>query len=185
MVMVMKRDVILDKFSKLRFCVLWPGNWEDVGFTERPIWVNAEGYGYYYDDEPCLFDVVEDVTPDVYEMIKNKAECGELTADYIKTTPFAKLNTRDDEHCELLLEAFAYLPNEINGTIFCGYTENGWAFFSSEEELIAAFEKNSNDYNFGHKWEDLDDHLLEEWYKRIFSPDQFFDLPMTLAIATT
>ena len=78
-----------------------------------------------------------------------------------------------------------YLPNEINGTIFCGYTENGWAFFSSEEELIAAFEKNSNDYNFGHKWEDLDDHLLEEWYKRIFSPDQFFDLPMTLAIATT
>lgn len=181
----MKRDDILEKLCKLRFCVLWPGNWKDVGFTERPIWVNAEGYGYYYDDEPCLFCVVEDVTPDVYAMLKNKAECGELTADDIKNTPFAELNNwDDDEYWKWHLDDFAYLPDKINGTIFCGETEDGWAFFSSEEELIAAFEKNSNDYNFGSKWEELDDHLLEEWYKRIFSPDQSFDLPMTLTIST-
>lgn len=38
---------ILDVFSKLRYCVLWPGNWDDIGFTERPIWLNCEGYGFF------------------------------------------------------------------------------------------------------------------------------------------
>ena len=43
----MSKDEMLNKLSHLRYCVLWPGDWEDVGFTERPIWVNHKGYGYY------------------------------------------------------------------------------------------------------------------------------------------
>lgn len=62
----MTREEMLVDFGKLRFCVLWPGNWEDIGFTERPIWISSEGYGYYFDDEPCLFTLVENVAPDTF-----------------------------------------------------------------------------------------------------------------------
>ena len=30
----MNRDELLILFEKKRYCVLWPGNWKDVGFTE-------------------------------------------------------------------------------------------------------------------------------------------------------
>lgn len=66
--------------------------------------------------------------------------------------------------------------------MFCGESDDGWFFYSSEEELIAAFEKDSSDYNFGEKWADIDDSLLEQWYLRIFSPGVDFELPMTLGI---
>lgn len=48
----MTTSEMLQQLRRLRYCVLWPGNWKDIGFTERPIWVNNEGYGYYMDDEP-------------------------------------------------------------------------------------------------------------------------------------
>lgn len=179
----MNREEMLAAFGKLRFCVLWPGNWEDIGFTERPIWINSEGYGYYFDDEPCLFTLIENVAPETVSLIKQKAATGNLSVEDVLSTPFSELNTWDDEeYWEWHLGDFVNLPESSSGIVFCGDGDGGWFFFSTEEELITAFEKDSSDYNFGEKWADLDDALLEQWYMRIFSPGVDFELPMTLDI---
>lgn len=38
--------------NDLPFTLIWPGSWDDVGFTEREIWVNNKEYGYIMCDEP-------------------------------------------------------------------------------------------------------------------------------------
>ena len=66
----MTRDEMLNKLHALKFCIFWPGDWEDLGYTERPIWASSVGYGYYACDEPCLFKKIENVPNDVVRDIK-------------------------------------------------------------------------------------------------------------------
>ena len=76
----MTREEQLTKLQSLRFCVFWPDNWEDIGFTERPIWVNSWGYGYYPCDEPCNFLVIDNINDDDIKVLKDKLKKGTLTA---------------------------------------------------------------------------------------------------------
>lgn len=83
----MSRDEMLNKLSHLRYCVLWPGDWEDVGFTERPIWVNHKGYGYYSCDVPCSFMQIENLTEQYINCVRQKLSDGTLTVEDLKGSP--------------------------------------------------------------------------------------------------
>ena len=37
----MTRKEMLAALGKLKFALIWHGNWKDDGFTEREIWVNS------------------------------------------------------------------------------------------------------------------------------------------------
>lgn len=51
----MTRDAMLKKFESLEYMTIEPGHWEDVGFTERPIWINNIGWGGFGCDAPSCF----------------------------------------------------------------------------------------------------------------------------------
>jgi hypothetical protein len=58
-----KREEMLEELHELDFRAFWPRAWVDIGFTEREIWVNSEGYGFYCIDEPNIEeqrDVIRD-----------------------------------------------------------------------------------------------------------------------------
>ena len=178
----MTRTEIIDKLASLRYCVLWPGGWDDVGFTERPIWVNHEGYGYYFDDEPCDFTIINGLTPAEVSAIKEKLARRELTLDDIRDTPLVDFLELGEDSLEDCAPELAKLPDSFEDCIYCGADIDGWSFFSTEEELIQAFSKDSSDYNFGIKWVDMDDALLLTWYNRLFVEPQDFCLPLALGI---
>ena len=179
----MDRISILNVLSKLRFCVLWPGDWDDIGFTERPIWVCREGYGYFFDDEPCSFTTIEGITQAQVKEIKEKLAHGLLTVEDIKCSPFECINTFDDtDYLAEILEDLAGLPDSFSDCIYCGEDSDGWSFFNSEVALIEAFSKDSKHYNFGEKWADMDDAHLTAWYERLFVEQLDLCLPLTLDI---
>ena len=179
----MDRDSMLNMFSKLRYCVLWPGAWDDIGFTERPIWVCREGYGYFFDDEPCSFSIIERVTQDQVRRLKEKLADGLLTVADNEGSPFECINVFDDtDYLAARLVDFAGLPDEFSDCIYCGEDADGWVFFNSEAALIDAFSKDSEHYNFGEKWVDMDDEHLTVWYERLFVEKLDLCLPLTLDI---
>lgn len=179
----MDRNSMLSIFAKLRYCVLWPGNWEDIGFTERPIWICREGYGYFFDDEPCSFTTIEGVTQAQVKELKEKLARGLLTAADIKGSPFESINQFDDsDYFSARLEDFAGLPDSFSDCIYCGEDIDGWTFFNSEAALVDAFAKDSKHYSFGERWVDIDDEHLIAWYERLFVEQLDLCLPMTIGI---
>ena len=180
---LMDRNSMLNRFSKLRYCVLWPGIWDDIGFTERPIWVCREGYGYFYDDEPCSFTTIEGVTQAQVKELKEKLSHGQLNVEDIEGSPFESINVFDDtDYLAARLEDFAGLPDSFSERIYCGEDTGGWTFFNSEAALIDAFAKDSDDYNFVEKWADMNDEHLLVWYERLFVEQLDLCLPMTMDI---
>ena len=178
----MTRTEIIEKLSALRYCVLWPDSWDDIGFTERPIWVNHEGYGYFFDDEPCRFATIEGLTPVDICSIKDKLSRGELTFGDIQDTPLVEFFEADEDNFEDCLPELANLPDSFDGCIYCGEDLDGWSFYNTEEQLIEAFSKDSSNYNFGVKWVDMDDALLRVWHDRLFVETPDFCLPLELDI---
>ena len=178
----MTRIEIINKLSALRYCVLWPDRWDDIGFTERPIWVNHEGYGYYFDDEPCRFTTIVGLAPTDVRVIKDKLARGELTYGDIQDTPLVEFFEMDEDNFEDYIPEFANLPDSFDSCIYCGADFDGWSFYSTEEELIQAFSKDSSNYNFGVKWVDMDDNLLQAWHDRLFVESPEFCLPLELNI---
>ena len=125
----MTREEKLSKLQSLRFCVFWPGRWEDIGFTERPIWINSFGYGYYSDDEPCSFLVIENINEDIVKEVKERLDKGILTDEWLNNTPFKSLNIfEDEEYFDSILDSFEELPDHVNGKLFCGQIFEGWLF---------------------------------------------------------
>lgn len=181
----MTRTEIINKLSALRFCVLWPGGWDDIGFTERPIWINHEGYGYYFDDEPCSFAIINGLDPAAVCVIKDKLKSGELAYSDIKDTPLDEFFEMDEDSFMDYAQELANLPDSFDCCIYCGADLDGWSFYSTEEELIAAFSKDSSNYNFGVKWVDMDDALLQVWHDRLFTETPVFCLPLELNILKT
>ena len=183
----MTREEMLNKLHKLRFCIIWPSNWEDIGFTERPIWVSPAGYGYYACDEPCRFEKVEDIPNDVVEDVKKVVKIGDkyncdvenLTSEIIENSDlksvFADLEI-DEIECQL--QFIASIPSSDEKTWFCGEGYDGWVICKTEQELIDCFEKSSSDYNFGESWDDLSDQILAVWIERLFNNSLDYVLPI-------
>ena len=76
---------MIKTLKRLRFCVFWPGLNEYlddyVGFTERPIWVNSYGFGYYACDEPCNFNCVKNISDNDILALKKSIKSGTLTVE--------------------------------------------------------------------------------------------------------
>lgn len=182
----MKRSEMITQLKALRFSVLWPENWKDIGFTERPIWINAHGFGYYSDDEPCNFVIIEGITDKDIADLKRKIHEGNVSINEIKSSPFGAVNVfDDDEYMEEIVNDFLFLPDHVDQNVFCGNTFDGWCFFSSEEELIDAFDKGDKFWG-GEAWENMNDEELSRWYERVFGNSKLdLLLPMTLEITRT
>ena len=179
----MTREEMLKKLHGLRFCVFWDGGWEDIGFTERPIWINSYGYGYYSCDEPCSFAIIDGVSDDDIKNLKQKISDSTLSVEEFKSSPFNSINDYDDEeYLESVMNDFIRLPDHTTGQIFCGEDFDGWNFYSTEEELIEAFDK-KDDFFGGEAWDEMDDTHLEVWYERISNyEDLYIEFPMTLSV---
>ena len=188
----MDRKTIIEKLSRLRFCLFYPGDWDDIGFTERQIWINSVGYGYISDDVPCRFVELNNLTDDLLASIKTKLLKNDLSIEDLRGTTF------EDLFYDFNQDGFNYLKPDLlrlpdhcnsNGSLFCGETFDGWLFFDTEEELIGYFEElfTSTDGNYGMEWQEMDDNLLSCWYTRIFEEEwmkekDYHDLPLTLDI---
>ena len=49
----MTREENLKILKDLPYTIIWPeSDWADIGFTERELWFNSKGYGYFMCDEP-------------------------------------------------------------------------------------------------------------------------------------
>ena len=178
----MDRNSILEKLSRLRLCVFWPGSWEDIGFTEREIWINSEGYGYISCDEHCRFVELKNCSDEFLASIKVKLKNNELSIDDIRETSIEDLFYDEDEF-DNFKDVILGLPDHIDGSLFGGETFDGWLFFNTEEEMINYFENTYADYM---DWNEMDDNLLSTWYSRIFDGDYCIEkdheLPINLSI---
>lgn len=188
----MDRIEMLDKLSRLRFCIFWPpAEWRDIGFTERPIWVNSQGYGYIGEDdysEPCSCMQIEGIPQKQILELKKKMDDGSITYRDIERTSLVRLNDcymRDEEVFleQLLRNHLNSLPDNYVDRLYCEITWDGWIFFDSEENLIAYNEDEfCSDAYFGERWDSMDDSLLSTWYNRIFLGQHDMVLPITLGI---
>lgn len=188
----MNRSEIIEKLGSLRFCIFWPpAEWKDIGFTERPIWVNSEGYGYIGEDdysEPCSCMRIDGIPEEQLFDIKRKIDDGTITIEDIKATSLIKLNELYDDIEELFLEQLLKnnletLPSTPADDLYCEKTIDGWIFFTSEESLIAYNEDEfCNYYGYGETWKSMSDLQLEIWYERIFIEDRDMILPIMKGI---
>lgn len=185
----MNRVDLLEKLRSLRFCILWPPTeWKDIGFTERPIWVNNKGYGYIGEDdysEPCSSMQIKGIPEEELHIIKEKIDNETISIKDIEGTSLARLKDAyrdsDDDFIQLiLLNKLESLPSYPVEKLYCERTWDGWIFFDSEEGLIAWNEDEfCTDAYFGETWEAMNDQMLEIWYKRIFKEDHDIVLPLT------
>ncbi len=183
----MTRDEMLNKLHALKFCIFWPDNWENIGFTERPLWVSSAGYGYYACDEPCRFEKVENIPNDVVRDIKKLVEIGDkydcdveaMVSKIIKKSDLGSIfSTLEIDEIGLQLQFITSIPDLDEKIWFCGEAYDKWIFCKTEQELIDCFEKDNNDGYFGESWDDLSDQLLTEWIDRLFNNSLDYVLPI-------
>ena len=185
----MTEKEMINTLKKLRFCVFWPSFINDdflddyVGFTERPIWVNSFGYGYYACDEPCNFNYVQNISDNDILTLKRSIRSGVLTVEEFKKTPFRFIfgEHLDDEYLEYNLESLIALPDHVDSVIYSGEGIDGWFFSATEEELIEAFDKKT-DFFGGKAWEEMDTEALTAWYNYIFNENGLSDLELPFSL---
>ena len=168
----MTRTDMLRALSCVPFTLIDPlSEWEDIGFTERPIWVNSKGYGYIMCDEPCSSCEVDGVPLEKWKPIRQKLADGSLKLQDIEGTSLSDLleeitygyfDEDEDDLCNIL-RGLVDLPSEQLERIYGVQTDDGWQFFSTQEEFNEAYERDWCDY----AWETLSDEMLEEWISRL------------------
>lgn len=162
------REEMLKVLSGIDFRFVWPGNWEDIDFTERPIWINKNGYGYISCDEPCGNWELRSFTDEKWHEIRDKLERGSLTADDLVGSSFEdetwiweSINDSDDV-CKLL-KGLKNLPDKLDESFYCVSTFDGYDFFASYEEFKESFKRDDCDY----EWKELSDDVLKLWIERL------------------
>ena len=172
----MTREEMLDALGKLKFALIWPGRWEDVGFTEREIWINGLGYGYIMYDEPTQHwegpGLGKDKWPRIKEKILNKTLtyediAGTTIADCLDTINYGYEYYDDQE--KLLADLYELaLTDYPEGCFYAMATIDGIKFFGVEEEFKKFFEREWADKY----WEEMSDDLLAEWIDRLRIQDE-------------
>jgi len=185
---------MLHKLNKLRYCVFWPGGWDDIGFTERPIWASSEGYGYIMDDEPCSFYVIKDldVAGELKKELLSKIDNNELTFDDIERTPLIEIpvvyENISDECLDNYLWFVKYILMHDKDCFFCSSTYDGLELFDTEAEMIGTLENRACFDNGGIKWAEMKNNELEAWCERLFgggkndTMETSYILPISLSI---
>ena len=168
----MTRIEMLQALSCVPFALIDPSSeWKDIGFTERPIWVNSKGFGYIMCDEPCSTYEIEGVPLEKWKTIQFKLAEGSLRLEDIEGTSLAELFEEithgyfdeDKENICAIIGGLAQLPIEQIARIYGIETFDGWQFFSTEEAFKNAYERDWCDY----AWDELTDELLAEWIDRL------------------
>ena len=177
----MTRTEMIEKLSSVKFEFIDPpSEWRDIGFTERPIWVNSNGYGYVSCDEHIECGECEGLTNADWSKIKSKLDKFSLTITDIEKTSLFKII--EDGPLDYLLDYKGHEDEtEVVNSTFLNLkdisieapTHIWWMedpnnsflhFFSTKDSFIKAYMRDWCDYF----WTDLDDRLLEEWTKRLF-----------------
>lgn len=168
----MNRKEMLAELRALDFRILWPiiPDWdEDIGFTEREIYVNSQGYGYYACDEMNGRWQLAPVSEDAWTRITSKILTKELCFDDIVGTSLEELEWRIEDckdNSEVFSGMFAGLlkiTKKPETTFFCGDVAEELEFFLTREELVQAMEKKEYDY----RWDELTDEELIRWVERL------------------
>ena len=168
--MIMTRGSMLNILSQVSFNVLWPDDsWEDLDFTESPIWINNKGYGYYACDEPNVYYRVSRIPDDKWKQIRQKLTEGTLSSDDLKGTSLANTYFSEwlDEPgaCERF-SSLLELPERLENDFYCAeiYADEVGAFLTAEKLAVALSEVHDN---YAVRWEELSDDMLSVWVKRI------------------
>ena len=168
----MTREEMLSKLRALPFALIDPSSdWEDIGFTERPIWVNSKGYGYIMCDEPCSTYEVEGVSLEKWNTIHSKLTARTLLLEDIEGTSLVELLDEITNNCfsegsdalSEVLSGLTALPVDEIDRIYGLETYDGWQFFSTVEAFNNAFERDWCDF----AWDELSDTILKEWLDRL------------------
>ena len=170
----MIREEMISKLHTVHFAYIDPpADWEDIGFSERPLWVNSKGYGYLACDDPSdIYWTGVGVQCDRWTIIRNKLNERSLTFVDISGTSLEELiqeivweDLNDEDNITDYLVGLLDLPEEKVDTIYAMNSVEGWIFYSTEDAFKKAYERDWCDY----KWEELDDRMLTCWIKRLFT----------------
>ena len=165
----MTREQMLKKLKSLDFSYIDPlPEWTDVGFTERPIWINSKGYGYLSCDDPSdMYWIGEKVEQHKWKSIRKNLREGTLARKDIEGTSLVELLediALDDNVCEYL-EGILDLPDILKEDfIYVMNSIEGYVFFESKQKFDDAYKRDWCDYS----WDELDNEILKEWINRIF-----------------
>ena len=173
----MIRDDMLKMLGGINFSYLDPPRaWDDVGFTERPIWVNSKGYGYLSCDDPSDFCWKgEGIVHSKWVCILEKLSNHTIQIEDLEGTSLIKLlnemtygDFADSVDClSECLESLLSLTGDCPKNLYCMDSFDGLIFFSNEDDFQKAYEKDWCDY----AWEELDDAILERWIHRLYSEE--------------
>ena len=175
-----ERKEMINKLGSLHYNLIEPSSsWEEIGFTERPLWINNKGWGYIMCDEPCDFGKIEAFSGDKWIIIREKLKNKKLKFEDIEETDLDDIWLisdcyEDDEEDEDLddynglnsmLQGLLSLPEKLGKYIYWAHTDDGIAFFSKKEALYDAI-----DFRDCYEcWENMDNKTLEIWIERISS----------------
>ena len=179
----MTREKMLEVLGDLPFAMIDPESWDDVGFTEREIWVNDKGYGYIACDEPTAVWEGQGLSAQEWGDIKPKIMNGSLTYIDIAGTALEDLLDSLGYDCDCIGDDFDYVINDLKGLLTlphgpCGYfcamaTFDEPQYFDQEAAFRAAYERDWADV----LWNEMSDDLLAEWINRLCTKyaDNFAD----------
>ncbi len=163
----MKREEMLKRLKRIPFNVLWPeDSWEDLGFTESPVWIDNHGYGYYYCDEPNMYYKLRGISNDKWQTIRNKLNERTLLPRDLEGTALSKLYFCHDEYfsCDQIV-TLLNLPEQLDDYFYCADDFDDVLFFKTREEMAQAIEERHREYS--EFWEELSDELLDCWIERL------------------
>ena len=167
----MTREEMLNKLQGIGFAFIDPASgWEDIGFTERVIWVNAAGYGWVACDEPNTFyGKLDPIPDDVLYNIKERLRDGSLVFEDVAGTSLTEIPfcTLDDENLFEFLKGVLELPDKLGTEFYCVDTIDGIEFCTSEKECQKLLMRDWCDI----KWEELNDKMLRIWIDRLAEED--------------
>ena len=161
----MIREEMLRELHSLDCRIFWPGEWDDIGYTEHQIWVNSEGYGYFSCDEPGYFYRAKSIPDDKWKLIRTKIKNGTLSNEDIEGTSLADMIFFEDESAfsEEWINDMLSLPEKLDTYYYCADSWEGPRFFSTEKELLSFLNRDWCDVY----WNELGDEILALWINRL------------------
>lgn len=170
----MTRDEMLKILKDLPYVIVWPdSSWNDISGTERELWVNSEGYGYFMCGEPNpTYWKGNGFDESKWNNIKLKIEEKNLTFDDIIGTPLEQLlntlysdyiTSNDKNTLNNDLQGLLKLKNGACGYFYAVPDYNGPLFFDNEEDFKKEYERDWAE----NLWKDMNDESLKTWITRL------------------
>ena len=172
----MTREEMIAKLQTLTFAYV--DYLPDTDFTERPLWVNAKGYGYLACDDPSdrCWDGAG-LSSEKWTSIRKQLSMKTLKLEDLEGTSLLGLfdimyydGFLEDEDPCLYLEELLTLPEDSLDHIYCMSTIEGLKFFSNKEDFRKAYERDWCDC----KWEELSDDTLAGCIDQLSDEGLFF-----------